>query len=82
MSGVVSEDKQKCVPPLSSLPVTDFPEVYLLLLRVLSVLRGCCIGAGGTFQGYNSEAEELVSQGGPCLNNEQRTQILVIFAKE
>ncbi len=59
LSGVVSEDKRKSVPPFGILPVTHFPEVSLLLLRVLSVLRGCCVGASGNFRGYNSETEEL-----------------------
>lgn len=36
----------------------------------------------GLFGGYNSETGELVSQGGPCLNNEQRTQTVVTFAKK
>lgn len=82
MSGVVSEDKRKCVPPLGSLPVTHFPEVSLLLLRVLSVLRGFCVGAGGTFRGYNSEAGKLVSTGALHLNNEQTTQTVDAFAKK
>ncbi len=59
LSGVVSEDKRKSVPPFGILPVMHFPEVSLLLLRVLSVLRGCCVGASRTFRGYNSETEEL-----------------------
>lgn len=64
LSGVVSEDKRKCVPPLGSLPVTHFPEVSFLLLGVLSVLQGCCVGASRTFCGYNSRAGRLVSNWG------------------
>lgn len=82
MSGAVSEDKRKYVPPLGSLPVTHFPEVSLLLLRVLSVLRGFCGGAAGTFRGYNSEAGKLVSKGSLRLNNEQTTQTVDAAAKK
>jgi len=82
LSGVVGEDKRKCVPPLGSLPVKHFPEVSLLLLRVLSVLGGFCVGAGGTFRGYNSEAGKLVSKGALHLNNEQAIQTVDTLTKK